>query len=161
MMNHAVSINNEPVDIAIAVGRNWNMNISQRKATSNILMNKFMPCPECGCGLVLKTGRHGPFYGCLRWPDCPGSHKAHADGRPMGVPADAETKKWRIEAHRAFDSFWKKKGMRRKKAYGWLGEVMGLSKQEAHIARFDKGRCQKLMKVIGRLENADRNSESN
>lgn len=28
------------------------------------------PCPECGADLVIRNGRHGPFLGCSRYPEC-------------------------------------------------------------------------------------------
>lgn len=31
------------------------------------------PCPCCGSGTLAKTGRNGPFYGCIRFPACKGS----------------------------------------------------------------------------------------
>lgn len=27
-------------------------------------------CPECGAPLVIRSGKHGPFAGCSRYPDC-------------------------------------------------------------------------------------------
>lgn len=27
-------------------------------------------CPECGESLVIRTGKHGPFLGCSRYPEC-------------------------------------------------------------------------------------------
>lgn len=27
-------------------------------------------CPACGAHLVVKKGKHGPFYGCENYPDC-------------------------------------------------------------------------------------------
>lgn len=28
------------------------------------------PCPECGAKLVIRSGKHGPFCGCSRYPEC-------------------------------------------------------------------------------------------
>lgn len=30
-------------------------------------------CPYCGCDTILKNGRYGEFYGCIRYPHCTGS----------------------------------------------------------------------------------------
>jgi hypothetical protein len=66
------------------------------------------PCPECGERMVLRASRYGLFYGCERFPLCNAAHGAHRDtGKPLGVPADAETKRARIRAHDAFDTLWK------------------------------------------------------
>lgn len=40
------------------------------------------PCPECGADLVIRSGRHGPFFGCTHYPKCQHIRplKALADG---------------------------------------------------------------------------------
>jgi DNA topoisomerase I len=40
-------------------------------------------CPECGAGLVRKSGRHGPFVGCRRYPACRYVQKKAA--KPVGL----------------------------------------------------------------------------
>lgn len=30
-------------------------------------------CPQCGKGMALRTGKNGPFYGCLGYPKCKGT----------------------------------------------------------------------------------------
>lgn len=41
-----------------------------------------VPCPVCGAELVFRSGRHGPFLGCTRYPECQHIRplKAQADG---------------------------------------------------------------------------------
>lgn len=34
-------------------------------------------CPKCGGHLVLRTGRHGSFYGCNNYPNCKYTHPAY------------------------------------------------------------------------------------
>ncbi len=41
------------------------------------------PCPECGAELVIRSGRHGPFLGCSRYPEC--QHIRPLKRRPMGT----------------------------------------------------------------------------
>jgi ssDNA-binding Zn-finger/Zn-ribbon topoisomerase 1 len=92
---------------------------------------------------------YGKFYGCVRWPDCKGTHGAHqSTGEPLGIPANAETKKARILAHEAFDTLWKNGKMSRKEAYKWMQENLSLTKEEAHISRFDKETCERLILAI-------------
>jgi len=55
-----------------------------------------------------RDGRNRHFYGCSRWPDCRATHGAHPDGKPMGVPADAETKKLRQGVHKQAERIWGK-----------------------------------------------------
>lgn len=106
-------------------------------------------CPECGAKMVLKTSKYGPFYGCVRYPECDGTHGAHANsGKPLGIPADKETKEWRIKAHDKFDSMWKMLGYKRSEAYQMLSDIMKLSKDKAHISMFDIEQCKKLISLL-------------
>ena len=110
-----------------------------------------MICPECGADMILKKGKYNKFYGCVQWPECTGSHGAHADGTPLGIPANKETKAWRIKAHDAFDRLWKQDGMRRKKAYRKLAMSMGLAEEDCHIGRFNIEQCEEVIKVCNNL----------
>jgi hypothetical protein len=67
----------------------------------------------------------------------------------MGIPADKETKEWRIKAHAAFDPYVKKWFDNRREGYIFLQNIMGLPADQAHISRFDIEQCKKL---IARLE---------
>ena len=103
--------------------------------------------------MVLRTGPYSRFWGCTRFPECRGTHSAHADGTPHGTPADGPTKQWRIKAHESFDQLWKdRKGrravMRRGQAYVWMREAMGLSEEDAHISRMNSEQCQKLIRLV-------------
>ena len=102
-----------------------------------------LDCPECGGAMTLKGGRFGTFYGCLA-DGCRGSHGAHPDGRPVGVPADARTKRARISAHDAFDRLWKHGRMSRSQSYAWMSDALGMSPDEAHIGKFDVDSCKRL-----------------
>ena len=113
-------------------------------------------CPECGAPMVLrettkftyKNGDPRKFYGCSRFPACRAAHGAHPDGKPMGVPANLETKQARMAAHAAFDAHWQKRGLSKKQAYLFLQDVMGMTAAEAHIANFDKAQCELLVQRI-------------
>jgi ssDNA-binding Zn-finger/Zn-ribbon topoisomerase 1 len=101
--------------------------------------------------MVLRTGVHGLFYGCRRFPKCTATHGAHQhSGEPLGIPGDAETRKMRNEAHAKFDELWKPAGatMLRHEAYAWLRETLGLSSDEAHIAKFSKNQCLQLIAAL-------------
>ena len=126
-------------------------------------------CPECGAKMKLrftdkypnrraKQRRPRPkptksaFYGCSTWPDCDGTHGAHADGKPFGIPANKETKGARTRAHAAFDYLWQDKHgeffQERGEAYKWLAERMELDADDAHIGSFDKQQCEQLVAAI-------------
>lgn len=108
------------------------------------------PCPSCGGtskelvdGSVIYPHRPDLFHKAFwRCPDCEKSYVGcHPDTTvPMGTLADEETRKARGAAHAAFDRLWKKEDggfMKRKEAYAWLAEVMGLEPKVCHISWFD------------------------
>lgn len=115
-------------------------------------------CPECGAPMVLRTttkfryksGSPRKFYGCSRYPLCQAAHGADPDGKPLGTPANKETKKARIAAHKVFDSYWEKQGLHRNQAYKLLQDIMELSPDDAHIGKFNEEQCLELIKRIER-----------
>lgn len=105
-----------------------------------------LACPECGRDMRLRHSQFGLFYGCTGYPACRCVHGAHADGTPLGVPADLETRKARMRLHEAFDGLWKWSGpFTRKEAYAILQDVTGLSVDDCHIAKFDRERCERTL----------------
>lgn len=104
-------------------------------------------CGECSAHMILKKSKfkNPYFYSCSNWPSCTGSHGAHPDGRPLGIPADKETKAARIEAHEAFDELWKNYDMKRKYAYSWLAKILGCA--EVHIGESDYETCKLIERV--------------
>ena len=109
-----------------------------------------LPCGECGSLMNLRKSRHGPFYGCSRWPACEGTHGAHPDGKPKGIPANKKTRQARIRAHRVFDEIWKKGLKKRHQAYAWMREAMEMSHSQAHIANFSEEQCDQLIQLVYR-----------
>lgn len=107
-------------------------------------------CAECGSPMVLRHSRFGPFFGCTSFPDCRGTHGAHPDGRPLGIPADRQTKKMRIEAHEAFDGLWQDRGWSRGRGYHWLQKVLRLGRDDCHIGRFDVRMCKRVIAAVKR-----------
>lgn len=106
------------------------------------------PCAECGAPMELRSSKFGLFYGCTRYPECQGKHGAHKNGQPLGIPADKETKRARMDAHETFDTLWKGGQMSRSFAYQWMQEQMGLSSEEAHIGRFTIEQCRLLQEKV-------------
>jgi len=87
------------------------------------------------------------FYGCSRFPACSGSHGCHQDsGKPLGKPADRETKEWRIKAHDAFDTLWQVGPMNRREAYKWLATEIGVT--EIHMGESDIETCKKVIELV-------------
>lgn len=112
------------------------------------------PPPSCtyGAPMKLRAGRaefgSRPFWGCSTYPRCTTTHGAHADGTPLGVPADETTRRARQRAHAAFDALWQRGGMKRKAAYAWMRAAMGLSYEAGHIACFDVAQCERLIALV-------------
>lgn len=117
-----------------------------------------LTCPECSSPMSLKRSRHGVFYGCTSWrrTQCSGSHGAHPDGSPLGIPADAATKAMRREAHRVFDQLWTGPSpmMKRVDAYAWMSRVMGV--RAAHIAEMSAEKCKILIAAVNELKRKGR-----
>jgi ssDNA-binding Zn-finger/Zn-ribbon topoisomerase 1 len=116
-------------------------------------------CPDCNADMVLRRSKYGPFYGCSNYPRCTCKHGAHADGTPLGIPANKETRDWRIKAHDAFDQLWKgpRRCMKRPEAYLWMQRMMCMSEDEAHIGRLNIEQCERLIAHAERyLERQDR-----
>jgi ssDNA-binding Zn-finger/Zn-ribbon topoisomerase 1 len=123
-------------------------------------LSTVLDCPECGGEMVLRESHkyNRPFYGCINFPSCRATHGAHPDGKPLGIPADAETKRWRIAAHNALDPLWGRdeenlhaqiRKRYRNAVYSWLGERLGIEniKEHCHIGLFGIERCQQVIAV--------------
>lgn len=105
-------------------------------------------CPDCGEAMKIRRGKHGVFYGCIDYPACKGTASCDKDGNLKGIPANAETRAARTEAHKCFDQLWKSKLFKsRAAAYRWLQEAMGLSKDDAHIGKFDQHQCARAARL--------------
>jgi ssDNA-binding Zn-finger/Zn-ribbon topoisomerase 1 len=101
--------------------------------------------------MVLRDSRYGKFFGCSRFPICRGTHGAHPDGTPLGIPANAATKLARMAAHGAFDGLWRSMGMRRNSAYHWLGQVLGMPRSEVHIGSFNSEQCARVVAAVEQM----------
>lgn len=134
--------------------------------------NGRLRCGRCGCAMTLRgpeTNRFGkPWWCCTRWPACDGSHGAHPDGTPLGVPADARTKAARQRAHAAFDPIWQGATSRKKaarvQAYGWLRRQLGwtrsrtaagvitwtrgIPRESCHVGMFTVAQCQAVERAV-------------
>lgn len=53
------------------------------------------PCPQCGAELVIRSGHHGPFFGCSQYPECQYIRplKAQTDGHIVKVLENQECPK--------------------------------------------------------------------
>lgn len=117
-------------------------------------------CGECGAEMELRQSPKypAPFWGCTKFPVCRGSHGAHPDGRPLGIPANRATKDKRIEAHKVFDTLWKQGILKRKEAYQRLAEELGMS--EVHIGESDIEMCDKIIEASKKIWHEEIGPES-
>jgi ssDNA-binding Zn-finger/Zn-ribbon topoisomerase 1 len=102
--------------------------------------------------MVLRDGRYGKFWSCSRWPQCDGLIGCHpGTDYPLGIPADANTRKLRVLVHDKLDPLWKQcrnRSTARRREYAWLGEALGLSEAECHVAMFDAEICKRALEVL-------------
>lgn len=112
-------------------------------------------CPYCRNEAPLVTGRevypHRPdlfakrFYACLpcgAWVGChPGTTQR------LGRLANAEGRRLKMAAHAAFDPRWKEGGTKRKAAYRWLADQLGIDPKRCHIGYFNEDECRRVIEV--------------
>jgi hypothetical protein len=118
-------------------------------------------CPYCGetsvllrsSGELYRGRDYGPAWlcrPCQAWVGC------HPGGIvPLGRLADAELRKAKMAAHGAFDPLWKRVKERggdeargaRVRAYAWLAEQMGLTREACHIGMFDVDQCRMVVEI--------------
>lgn len=91
----------------------------------DLYKKRFWLCVECGA-----------YCGCH-----PGSTK------PLGTPADAETRKARSAAHFAFDVIWRSGRIPRWEAYAWLAQQLELPTHLCHIGMFDVDTCRRVIEL--------------
>lgn len=116
--------------------------------TAEIIHIDPIDCPECGAPMRLRESKRlkKTFFGCSRWPLCDGTHGAHPNGEPLGIPANAETKAARTRAHHAFEKVESIAG--RKAAYKWLATVLKIERKDAHIGMFDLAMCERTIGAV-------------
>lgn len=71
----------------------------------------------------------------------------HKDGTPLGTVAKAPLRKLRNTCHANFDRLWKSGFMSRPDAYKWLQSKMNMTKEDAHIGKFNEEQCKKLLTI--------------
>ena len=120
---------------------------------------------KCSCGAQAtirhasvvhgKNARDEYLYVCSRYPICDSYVGVHRGSRkPLGTLAGKELRTMRIEAHRTFDRLWQLGIMEKRQAYKWMQVMLGLSEDQAHIAKFSEYMCKQVITLCDRvLEN--------
>lgn len=88
---------------------------------------------------------YGPLYICKRCSAWVGCHKGTR--KPLGRLADAELIAAKMAAHRAFDPKWRNGKLRRKEAYSWLADQLGIDTKACHIGMFDISLCRRVVEI--------------
>jgi len=122
------------------------------------LGNKFYPqwdvtCGDCGSKMVLVTGDsidRTLMYRCSR-PECRCIHAAFPNGKPVGTPADQNTRSLRCVLHRILDPLWKDRHISRNRLYKRLAKRLGMSEEDCHVGKFNAKQCTKAIQVARRL----------
>ena len=99
---------------------------------------------------------YGMIYLCRNCMAYVGVHKG--TDKPLGRLANAELRRWKKEAHAAFDPLWQRGRFRgrRNDAYRWLAEQMGIPVEETHIGMFDIEQCRRAIQIIGNAERKEK-----
>lgn len=124
-------------------------------------------CPYCHHDAELVTGKaiypHRPdlfhkwFWRCQpcrAWVGChPKNPKDKTDNgtRPLGRLANAELRKAKQAAHSVFDPLWKSGTIPRAKAYKWLADTLGISRDNCHIGMMDVDGCKAVVAAVAGL----------
>jgi hypothetical protein len=117
-----------------------------------------LQCPYCDRPARLVKGRaiyphrpdlaHRNFWRCDPCDAHVGCHNNGTKDKPLGRLANAELRRAKQAAHAAFDPLWKSGAMKRKEAYAWLAESLGIAEQNTHIGMFDVDSCRAVVAVV-------------
>lgn len=103
-------------------------------------------CPICGStSISLKLTAYGYAYECNVCHSTVGCHKGTS--MPLGILADEETKKLRMQCHELFDKKWRNP-RERKALYSQLADLLGISPGSCHFAMMDKELLRKALEII-------------
>lgn len=121
-------------------------------------------CGYCNDPAQLVTGREvyphirdlrdTPFYRCVPCKARVGCHPGTLT--PLGRLANEELRKAKMAAHAAFDPIWKSKRMKRKQAYAWLADELGIANEDCHIGMFEIETCNRVVEICTQNTSAGR-----
>lgn len=66
---------------------------------------------------------------------------------PLGRIANAELRRAKMAAHAAFDQIWNSGEVKRRDAYRWLADQLGMKKKLCHIGWFDVNTCKRVVEL--------------
>lgn len=115
-------------------------------------------CNICGGDVIYTTNAriYGKQYGsgycylCTRCGAFVGTHRPRPK-EAMGILANAEMRELRKQCHDLFDALWqgrKHPVVKRKKAYVWLADKMGICAGDCHFGYFDKDQLEIALELL-------------
>lgn len=115
-----------------------------------------LKCPYCGADAVLEDSAkvyrksYGLIWICSNYPECDAFVGCHqGTDKPKGTLANPALRTLRKEAHYHFDKKWACR-KDRKDWYAWLGEHMGLSRDDCHIGMMNEEQCRQVIELCTR-----------
>lgn len=108
----------------------------------------------CHCGKrvgIYKIDTGKIAYKC---DTCDNTHEAHQfdifdldikSGEPLGLPCCPTTKIYRLHVHCILDELWNSKKLTKTDAYQLLSRLLGISKNQCHVARFSIDICKRAI----------------
>lgn len=112
-------------------------------------------CPYCGKRSDLVTGKDvyprlrrlagKNFYRCAPCDAHVGCHPGTTVA--LGRLANAPLRRVKMAVHSVFDLKWRSGHMKRKEAYGWLAEQLGIDRNDCHIGMMDMEMCKRVVEV--------------
>lgn len=94
---------------------------------------------------VIYGKSYGMIYLCRPCDAYCGVHKG--TDKALGRLANKELRYWKKEAHKHFDRIWKEKHMKRKEAYQWLSDELGIASEYTHIGMFSIVTCKRVVEL--------------
>lgn len=98
-----------------------------------------MKCGICRGEMKKDNNGYGDFWNC---------EKCDVRQYKDGTQADKELRVLRGQAHAAFDEWWKSKGISQYEAYGILAKRFNMSTKNAHMRKFGKKQCKKVIEIF-------------
>lgn len=116
---------------------------------------KTVICDYCADVVPLLTGadvyphrpdlRDKPIWACMPCGAWVGCHPGTTNR--LGRLANAQSRRLKIAAHAAFDPLWHGGGMKRKDAYAWLRDRLGITDRECHMGWMSDDLLRRVVEV--------------
>lgn len=130
-------------------------------------------CNLCGGPVIFTNNRivYGKEYGSGKCYYCTSCHAYVGTHKPrpteaLGLLANPEMRKMKMQCHERFDAFWKQEPSSRKRhiarhnAYRKLADAMGIPLAECHFGYFNLDELQKAYQILCSWDNIPQKGET-